>query len=211
MEKENLSRYEFLKSIGFRGAALMAVLTSCVHEEDAYVQALTVNTNGTAVANPGTTGTGTTTGTTGTGTTTGTTGTTTGTTGTGTTTGTTGTTTGTTATGNMTTDQLNAIKSPLLKIDLAASTSKSLLTVGGYIIQNNIVLAQVTAGNYAAVANLCTHEPKRKIIFNKTEWYCTDHGARFNTTTGSPLNTIARSAITVYKVGTDGKTVVVYS
>lgn len=32
--------------MGFRGAALMAILTSCVHEEDTYVDALTLTKDG---------------------------------------------------------------------------------------------------------------------------------------------------------------------
>jgi hypothetical protein len=67
-----------LKSAGFSGAALMALLTSCVREDDKYVNALTLAPNGSTT---GTTTTGITTGT-ATGTTTGSTiGTATGTTG----------------------------------------------------------------------------------------------------------------------------------
>jgi nitrite reductase/ring-hydroxylating ferredoxin subunit len=195
MEKQNLSRYEFLKTMGFRGAALMAVLTSCVKEEDMFVDAPVLNANGVAVANPAAVATATNTGGTNTG----------------------GTNTGGVASGvkgtstTVTTTELNALKNVLIKVDLAATTSKNLLTVGGYIIQSNVVLALVGTASYAAVENLCTHEPKRKIIWNKTQWYCTDHGATFETVTAKPINNVARTAIKVYKVATDGKTVVVYS
>lgn len=192
MDNNNLSRYEFLKAMGFRGAALMAVLTSCVNEDDKFIDAATVNSNGEEVSPTTTSGGTTNTGSSG------------------------STNSGTTKTGsgtsqNLTTEQLNAITNALIKIDLSSSSAQALKKVGGYIISNNVVLAQVSAGSYAAVQNLCTHEPKKRIIFNKTEWYCTDHGARFNTVTGSPLNNVARKAIVTYKVATDGKTVVVYT
>jgi len=61
-----------------------------------------------------------------------------------------------------------------------------------------------------AATTTCTHEPKRQVIFNKTEYFCTAHGARFSLT-GSPLNTIARSGISVYKTANDGKTLIVYA
>ena len=48
-----MTRYEFLKSMGFKGAALMAVMSSCIREEDTYIEALTVTpTTGTTVTTP---------------------------------------------------------------------------------------------------------------------------------------------------------------
>ncbi len=107
------------------------------------------------------------------------------------------------------TSSLNAIVNPLLKIDLATSALK---TVGAYVIQSNIVVAQVSAGAYAAVTNLCSHEPKRKVVYDKNslQFYCTDHGATFDLK-GVPLpNSITNRSITAYQIATDGKTLVVY-
>lgn len=60
---ERYSRYQFLKSMGFKGAALMALMTSCIREEDTYVEALSVNPNSSTGTSTGTgTGTGSTTG-----------------------------------------------------------------------------------------------------------------------------------------------------
>jgi nitrite reductase/ring-hydroxylating ferredoxin subunit len=161
-----MTRYEFLKSMGFTGAALLAALTSCVKPEDTYVPVTRIDLNAT-----------------------------------------------TTPTVPVTpvtpTSNLNSIANPLLKIDLATSAIK---TVGAYIIQSNIVVAQVSAGTYAAVTNLCSHEPKRKVVYDKnaTQFYCTDHGATFDLK-GVPLpNSITNRSITAYQVATDGKTLVVY-
>lgn len=169
-----MTRYEFLKSTGFKGAALMALLTSCIREEDTYIEALTQTpTTTTPVTTTPGTGTGT------------------------------GTTTGSTT-------DLSTIKNPLLTLDLTATTNAALKTVGGYLIKSGIVVAQSSAGTYIAATQTCTHEPKKKIIFNKTEYYCTDHGARFDLT-GKGLNSFGSKGLTVYKTATDGKTLVVYS
>lgn len=168
-----MTRYEFLKSMGFTGAALMAALTSCVQESDTYFPAPKIGgdgvliepTNTTPVITPTVPPTGIT--------------------------------------------DISKITNPLLKIDISATSTSKLKTVGGYVVQSNIVVAQVSAGAYVAVVNLCGHEPKRQIIFSAGEFYCTAHGATFNLK-GVPTNQVSRSSITVYQVATDGKTVVVY-
>jgi nitrite reductase/ring-hydroxylating ferredoxin subunit len=180
---EKYSRYEFLKNMGFRGAALMAVLASCVRPEDSVINAVTLDANGNVISNP---------------------------------TGTPSTDTPTTGVAGtsikLTTAELNALKNVVVKIDLSASASANLKTVGGYIIvnNNNVVVSQTAKDTYAAVANLCTHEPKKRIIWDKTQWYCTDHGATFSVA-GSPTNNVAPRAITAYKVATDGQSLVIYS
>jgi Rieske Fe-S protein len=188
-----MTRYEFLKSAGFSGGALMALLTSCVKEDDKYVNALTVSPDGST--------TGTTTGTTTTGTT-GTTGTTT----TGTTT--TGTTT-TSVSGVITTEELNKITSTKLKIDLTLATYAKLKTAGGYMVIGSYVVALSKANTYIAATITCSHEPKKQMIYSNNEWYCTAHGARFSLA-GAGLNTNGKKGLAVYKVVTDGKTLVVY-
>ncbi len=144
----------------------MAVMTSCIREEDTYVKALMVTPASGTTTIPVTT--------------------------------------------TPTTTDLSTIKSPLLTLDLTAAANSALKTVGGYIAKSGIVVAQVSAGLYVAVTQTCSHEPKKKIIFNKTEFYCTDHGARFDLT-GKGLNSFGSKGITVYKIATDGKTLVVYS
>ena len=177
-----MTRYDFLKSLGFTGTALMVALTSCVREEDTVVDALTLSATQSGTATSPVSATTPTSGTT---------------------------TTPTAATAGNGTD-LSAIKNRLLTIDLTASAASALKTVGGYLVQSGIVVAQVSAGTYAAVTQTCSHEPKKAIIFNKTEFYCTQHGARFDLT-GKGKNSLASRGITAYKTATDGKILVVYS
>ncbi|MEY2793445.1 MAG: hypothetical protein RJA76_1437 [Bacteroidota bacterium] len=187
MEKK-YSRFQFLKAVGFTGPALLAALSSCTQNEDFNVDSLVLNSNGESVADlnstsPSAPSSGATPG--------------------GTTGGSTGSTTGGTTGGGTT---VNA----LAKIDLNSSTASNLKNAGGYIIVNNLyVIGKTANGNYVAASNLCTHEPKRRVIFNKTEFYCTDHGARFSLT-GQTLTTIARSNLTVYKTQVDGTILTIY-
>lgn len=172
-----MTRYEFLKSMGFTGAALLAALTSCVHEEDTVVDALTLSAVQSGTATAPTTGT---------------------------------TTAPSTTTTGSTGPDLSTIKNRLLTITLSSSAATALTGVGGYIAQNGIVVAQVSTGVYVAVTQTCSHEPRRNVIFNKTEFYCTVHGARFDLN-GKGKNSFGSRGIAVYKVATDGKTLVVYS
>lgn len=166
-----MSRYEFLKSAGFSGAALMALLTSCVREDDKYVNALTVAPDNTTTA---------------------------------TTAGTV-----TAVSGIITTEELNKITSTKVKIDLTSANYAKLKTVGGYMIVSNIVIALSKSNTYIAATVTCSHEPKKQMIYYNNEWYCTAHGARFSLT-GAGLNSNGRAGLKVYKVATDGKTLVVY-
>jgi nitrite reductase/ring-hydroxylating ferredoxin subunit len=173
-----MNRYTFLKNMGFRGAALMAVLSSCVNPDDTYVPALTVDANGQPISSQPTS-----------------------------TTAPTSTTVAAAPSTTGTTADVLAVKNPLLTITLAGSAVGS---VGGYVTQSGIVVAQVSAGKFAAVTQTCSHEPKRQVMFNKTEFYCTAHGARFDLT-GKGLNSLGISGIKAYKTISDGKIVVVYA
>lgn len=167
-----MKRHEFLKSIGFRGAALMAVLTACTKAEDSVLPALTISPTSAGTGSSTDTGTGTTNPNTGT--------------------------------------DLSTITNRLLTIDLSSSTATNLNKVGGYITQSGIVVAQASTGVFVAATQTCSHEPKKRVIFNINEYYCTDHGARF-TLTGVGKNSFGSKGLTVYKTATDGKTLVVYS
>ncbi|MFD2934798.1 Rieske 2Fe-2S domain-containing protein [Spirosoma flavum] len=179
-----MTRYDFLKSMGFTGAALMAALTSCVRPEDTVVNALTLAGIQSGTVTSPTTST--------------------------ITLPVSGTTTAPTTTTATSGTDLSTITNRLLTIDLTTSTASALKAIGGYLVQSGIVVAQVSSGTYAAVTQTCSHEPKKAIIFNKTEFYCTVHGARYDLT-GKGKNSFGSKGIAVYKVATDGKTLVVYS
>ncbi|MFM6915529.1 MAG: Rieske (2Fe-2S) protein [Aquirufa sp.] len=193
MKNEKYSRYEFLRKMGFSGAALMAVVSACTVKKDAVLDSLIVNSKGQPVVSldstnaapsavPPTTTTGT---------------------GSGIST--------TNLSGLVTTTQLNTITSFIVKVDLTASATTALKNDGGFVIVNgSVVVANVSGGQYVAAQNLCTHQPRPNIIFNRTEYYCTDHGARFSLT-GTGLNSLGSRGLTVYRTANDGKTLVVFA
>ena len=47
-----MTRYEFLKNMGFKGPALMALLTSCVQEVDKYIDAPRVSATASTTTTP---------------------------------------------------------------------------------------------------------------------------------------------------------------
>lgn len=91
----------------------------------------------------------------------------------------------------------------LLTLDLSLSANAALLKVGGYIRQNNIVVALISANTYAAVTQICSHEGQKQVIYQSGEFYCQSHGARFSTV-GVGLNANGRGGLTVYKTSLVG-------
>ncbi len=91
----------------------------------------------------------------------------------------------------------------LLTLDLTQSANSELKNIGGYIRQNDIVVALIAVNTFAAVTQVCSHEGRKQVILQNGEFYCTAHGARF-TTAGVGINGAARSGLTVYKTNLEG-------
>lgn len=91
-------------------------------------------------------------------------------------------------------------------VDLATNTA--LNSVGGYIKTNGVVLARIASGNtsaaFAAIARICPHEQKDKIVYNssKGQFHCTEHDWYFKTNgTG-----VGNGSITAYTITLSGTT-----
>lgn len=97
-------------------------------------------------------------------------------------------------------------------IDLSASANAALQTNGGYIISNNCVVAKDTSGNYVAATVICSHEGEKKVSYDKNNnrYVCSAHGATFSLT-GSPINSVTKNSLTIYKTSLSGTTLRVYS
>ncbi|MES2520382.1 MAG: Rieske 2Fe-2S domain-containing protein [Bacteroidota bacterium] len=96
-----------------------------------------------------------------------------------------------------------AVGTALLTLDLTTTTA--LKTIGGYVQSNNVVVAQVSAGKYIAVTQICSHEGQKQVVFKSGEFYCTAHGARFDTA-GKGLNGNGSGGLKVYTVTVTGTT-----
>lgn len=84
-----------------------------------------------------------------------------------------------------------------MALDLNDPTYSKLNTVGNYVIVSGIVIARVSASAFAAVTQVCSHEGKRKVYFRTGEFYCPEHGARFDTA-GKGLNSEGKKGLKTY-------------
>lgn len=145
---EKINRMEFLKSLGFKGASLVAVycaipaLSSCINESMDPVTGGNTDTGFT--------------------------------------------------------------------LDLTDPAFSKLNTVGNYAIQNRIVIARISTTKFAAVTQVCSHEGKLKVNFTSGEFYCPEHGARFDTD-GKGLNSKGSKGLKTYQTELTGTTLRVFS
>lgn len=93
---------------------------------------------------------------------------------------------------------------PSLKVDftlrLDEKINENLLSKGGYVIKNDVIVAQTKDGQYVAVSAKCTHLGT-ELTFKSVEnqFYCPSHQSRFNTT-GQVVVGPATQPLTQYKV-----------
>lgn len=91
----------------------------------------------------------------------------------------------------------------LFIIDLKSEEASNLNDEGGYIIKDDIVIAQSLSGAYVAATVICTHESRKEVTFQNNEFLCTAHGARFDQS-GNGLNDFGNKGLTIYKTLLDG-------
>lgn len=87
-------------------------------------------------------------------------------------------------------------------LDLSLPINAALKNNGGYVITNNIVVAKFN-GEYIAATLTCSHEGRTQISFKNNEWYCSAHGARFDTA-GKGLNSEGKKGLGIYKTSLSG-------
>ena len=147
--EEKLSRNAFLKSLGFKGASLLAVycaipvLSSCINEPSPN--------------DPGI--------------------------------------------GGATTD---------FTLDLNDPAFTTLNTVGKYVVTRSIVIARISSTSFAAVTQVCSHENRPKVIYQNAQFYCSEHGAKFDTD-GRGLNSNGKRGLKVYITALDGSLLRIFS
>lgn len=144
---EKINRMEFLKSLGFKGASLLAVycaipaLSSCINESM---------------------------------------------------------------------DPVNGGTGTDFSLDLTDPAYSKLNTVGNYVVQNRVVIARISTTEFAAVTQVCSHEGKAKVNFNSGEFYCPEHGARFDTD-GKGLNSKGSRGLKTYQTELTGTSIRIFS
>ncbi|AQG79122.1 ubiquinol-cytochrome c reductase iron-sulfur subunit [Spirosoma montaniterrae] len=85
-------------------------------------------------------------------------------------------------------------------LNLTEKANEILKTKGGYVVVNDIIVAQTKDGQFVAVSANCTHQ-NTQLTYRPIEnlFYCPLHLSRFDAT-GRVLNGPAAQALTAYKV-----------
>jgi len=96
-------------------------------------------------------------------------------------------------------------------LDLTAPANAPLLTIGGALAKNGILVACTSSGSYIAVQQSCTHESFSLIYHVSAQLFlCNKHGAAFNEN-GVIANPPATKNLTVYNTKLTGTSLSVYS
>lgn len=99
-------------------------------------------------------------------------------------------------------------------LDLTAVANAALVTNGGSLIKNGVIVAKTTTGTYVAVASACTHEGAAIQFDNaNTRFICSNqsagHASKF-TTTGAVSSGPAGSALKMYSTALSGTSLRIY-
>jgi len=96
-------------------------------------------------------------------------------------------------------------------LDLTSSSNSALLTNGGYLYSNGVIVARTTADTYIAVQQLCTHQTVPVVYEGANHrFYCNGHGATFSET-GSVLGGPAPASLRTYNTSLTGNMLRVYA
>lgn len=96
-------------------------------------------------------------------------------------------------------------------LDLTQSVNAALLTNGGYVYHNGVIVARTMSGDYIAVQQVCTHQSFSVIYQGSNHrFYCNGHGGTFaenGAVTGGP----PPRPLTSYNTSLSGNSLRVYS
>ena len=91
-------------------------------------------------------------------------------------------------------------------LDLTSASNSALLTKGGYIYQDGVVVAYTTKGTYVALSQTCTHQGGTVQYDASTDtFYCPAHGSDFSDS-GNVNNGPATVGLKSYSVTKNGST-----
>jgi cytochrome b6-f complex iron-sulfur subunit len=96
-------------------------------------------------------------------------------------------------------------------LDLSSSSNSALTRDGGYLYNNGVIVARVSAGNFIAVSAACTHQGTSVVYQSSgSQFYCPSHGSRFSSS-GSVVQGPAGSPLHKYNATLTGTSLRVYS
>lgn len=108
-------------------------------------------------------------------------------------------------------DDVTAPSNVDFTLDLTLAANAALLTTGGYLVSNGIIVARTGTNQFTAVSAKCTHEGTQ-VAWQQSNnrFYCSNHGATFTSAgvvTGGP----ASKNLTQYNTTLTGNSLRVFS
>lgn len=94
-------------------------------------------------------------------------------------------------------------------LDLAATTNAALLTTGGSLLTQGVLVIKSASG-YVAVSSTCTHDGVRLQYRSSGDIYCSAHGSVFSLD-GAVVQGPARSALAKYQTSLSGQSLRVFT
>jgi cytochrome b6-f complex iron-sulfur subunit len=96
-------------------------------------------------------------------------------------------------------------------LDLTASGNASLLLDNGFVYKSGIIVVRLSAANYCAVSQACTHQGTTiNYVVGSGSFQCPTHGSRFSTT-GAVINGPAARSLKKYNTELTGTNLRVFS
>jgi cytochrome b6-f complex iron-sulfur subunit len=96
-------------------------------------------------------------------------------------------------------------------LDLNAAANTVLLSSGGYLIKDNIIIAHTLADTYIAVSSVCTHQGSTvEFLSGTNKFHCPNHDSEFSTT-GSVIKGPASKPLKSYNTELSGSSLRVFS
>jgi cytochrome b6-f complex iron-sulfur subunit len=97
-------------------------------------------------------------------------------------------------------------------VDFTIDTSTGALSVnGGFLIQNNVIVARTNTGSFIAVSASCTHAGSAvQYSSGSNSFFCPSHGATFSST-GAVTQGPASTNLTSYNTTLTGHSLRVFS
>jgi len=102
--------------------------------------------------------------------------------------------------GGCTRDTAEPIKDLDFVIDLDDNKYLDLNAFGSYVVEDQVVIARSTTGEYLAATLICSHDQLAQITYSDADagWFCTAHGALF-TEEGEGLNANGSRGLQIFQ------------
>ncbi|WP_449436841.1 QcrA and Rieske domain-containing protein [Pedobacter steynii] len=96
-------------------------------------------------------------------------------------------------------------------LDITSSANAALISNGGYLVSNGVIVTRNNSGSFVAVQRSCTLESYGLIYQGSANrFYCANHGATFSEN-GNVTNGPASIALTTYHTQLTGTSLRIYS